>query len=518
MGDEIIEWGYIKSGKCKEYKCPACEHKVTFHPGYIDIAGCTRCEGIEAIAKRMLRKRGFEFISLMKSEGETAYKRDVVKFRCPNGHISERSWRDLRAGKGCCDCDKKVKPLYKPTKKSRPECNCRETRKGAHHYCEHYNFAVICPEEYKNWCHDLNKDIDAYKISPCSHKKAFFKCDIYNEVYSRKLNAIYNGHRCPFCFGDAVCVGNSLYSTHPEIAKRWHPDNDVKSWEVRSGTHKEYFWKCEDDKCNHKYLRSPHRQTAIDSPGCPKCLKTFAQRNGGFDYFVQESNKMHDNKYQYPDGIYINEDTHVNILCTKISKITESQHGIFSQSPSNHKRGSGCPKCAKEKTDSKGVISIKKILTKWRLVEGVHYFTERTIDGLKYKAELKLDFYIKENIIENPYPIALEFDHCQHFFDVALGWDSLENNQKRDMVKDLFCIENNINLIRIPYVHQITETYLSRLLQKCIMGKICYFSYKHYEDEIRKKKELVGILVETVTLPPRFSKIKCDFDNFYKIC
>lgn len=81
------------------------------------------------------------------------------------------------------------------------------------------------------------------------------------------------------------------------------------------------------------------------------------------------------------------------------------------------------------------------------------------------------------------------------------------------MTKDLFCVQQQINLIRIPYTDKITEEYLATLIKKCRTEKVVYISYKHYEDEIRKFADLQNMLVETVSLPNRYKNIKCSLDD-----
>lgn len=56
--------------------------------------------------------------------------------------------------------------------------------------------------------------------------------------------------------------------------------------------------------------------------------------------FASEANKVHGNRYCYDRVAYTNNKTPVEIICPK--------HGSFLQAPTNHLRGKGCRKCAKE--------------------------------------------------------------------------------------------------------------------------------------------------------------------------
>ena len=60
--------------------------------------------------------------------------------------------------------------------------------------------------------------------------------------------------------------------------------------------------------------------------------------------FLQRANKKHNNYYDYSDINYVNTLIKIDITCAK--------HGKFSQRPSKHMLGRGCPKCAREKTNA----------------------------------------------------------------------------------------------------------------------------------------------------------------------
>ena len=60
----------------------------------------------------------------------------------------------------------------------------------------------------------------------------------------------------------------------------------------------------------------------------------------------------------------------------------------------------------------------------------------------------KFDFYVNNSYI-------IEFDGEQHFFSRS-GWNTdehLKKTQERDKIKNEYCAENNIPIIRIPYTH-----------------------------------------------------------------
>ena len=63
--------------------------------------------------------------------------------------------------------------------------------------------------------------------------------------------------------------------------------------------------------------------------------------------FIKQSKEIHNNKY---DNLveYINARTKVKIICSK--------HGVFEQTPDNHKnKKQGCPKCSGKNKKSKNL-------------------------------------------------------------------------------------------------------------------------------------------------------------------
>ena len=55
--------------------------------------------------------------------------------------------------------------------------------------------------------------------------------------------------------------------------------------------------------------------------------------------FLNKSNIIHNNKYDYSNVKYNNARTKVEIIC--------KTHGVFYQTPKHHTSGCGCPKCGK---------------------------------------------------------------------------------------------------------------------------------------------------------------------------
>ena len=65
--------------------------------------------------------------------------------------------------------------------------------------------------------------------------------------------------------------------------------------------------------------------------------------------------------------------------------------------------------------------------------------------------ELRFDFAIYN---QNTLLYIIEYDGSQHFYYKGTGWDTkehFERTRKNDLIKNKYCFEHNIPLIRIPY-------------------------------------------------------------------
>ena len=89
---------------------------------------------------------------------------------------------------------------------------------------------------------------------------------------------------------------------------------------------------------------------------------------------------------------------------------------------------------------SHGNLKIDQLLTE----NNIPFEREKRFDSCKDKTYLPFDFFV-----DNKY--LIEFDGMQHFEETSF-FDS-QKTQQHDIIKNQWCKENNIPLIRIPYTH-----------------------------------------------------------------
>ena len=156
--------------------------------------------------------------------------------------------------------------------------------------------------------------------------------------------------------------------------------------------------------------------------GCPKC-----SNNVKFNLleFIDKSNQIHNNNYNYSKVDYINNKNPIIIICKK--------HGEFTQQPYVHLLNHGCPSCI-NKTEFKFFNRIKELYPRIK--------RQYKVEWCKNKLYLPFDFAIEElNII-------IELDGEQHFKQIS-NWTSPEIQIEKDKYKMKCANENGFSVIRM---------------------------------------------------------------------
>lgn len=96
--------------------------------------------------------------------------------------------------------------------------------------------------------------------------------------------------------------------------------------------------------------------------------------------------------------------------------------------------------CGLHSNISKGNTKIAEILDK----ENISYMVEKKFPTCKDKKELPFDFFVNNKYL-------IEYDGEQHFQEGSIF--NYEYTHRHDLIKNKWCKENDIPLIRIPYTH-----------------------------------------------------------------
>jgi very-short-patch-repair endonuclease len=166
--------------------------------------------------------------------------------------------------------------------------------------------------------------------------------------------------------------------------------------------------------------------------GCEKCSNKHKPSN---EEFITKCLNLHNNIYDYSLVEYKNAHSKIKIICKK--------HGVFEQSASHHLRGAGCSNCK----ISKGEIKIKE----WLDGKNIKYIQQYKFIDCKDINPLPFDFYLPE------YNMCIEYDGRQHYEIIEIwgGEDGFIDTKKKDNIKNIYCKNNKIKLLRIKYSENV---------------------------------------------------------------
>lgn len=120
-------------------------------------------------------------------------------------------------------------------------------------------------------------------------------------------------------------------------------------------------------------------------------------------------------------------------------KIECNNGHVYKASMHDFNIGNRCPTCRK----SKGEEEVKRVLSK----NNTRFIEQYKFEKCRLRRTLPFDFYLPD------YNVCIEYDGRQHFEVVKAfgGLDNFIDTKIRDTIKNEYCKNNNIKLIRIPY-------------------------------------------------------------------
>lgn len=162
---------------------------------------------------------------------------------------------------------------------------------------------------------------------------------------------------------------------------------------------------------------------------CPKCNNRPNLEYGEVVEFIESKG------CKLLSSSYVNNRIPLLIEC-KCGNIFERKFNTFKDGSSYY-----CKTCTK--TISKGERSIEQYLNSL----SIRYEKQYKIVSCRFKRPLPFDFYLPDH------NTLIEFDGRQHY-EIVQAFGGLEgfiDTKIRDTIKNIYCKDNNIKLIRIPH-------------------------------------------------------------------
>ena len=360
--------------------------------------GCPKCGGTMKLTHEEFMNRMRDINSDIEILGEYVNNHTKIKVRCKiDGCEWEVKPNDLLKGIGCPKCAGNIKLTH---------------------------------EEFMEKFYKQNKNAENIEVlgKYINHRtKIKCKCRIDGYEWEVTPNNLLNGKTgCPKCNGN-------IKLTHEEFMERFYIKNDnAENIEILG----EYVNNRTKIKCKCKideYEWEAIPKNLLKGQGCPKCARNAKKTT---EEFKREMKKINENIEIL--GEYINDSTKIKVRC----KIDGCEWEV---KPNDLLKGIGCPKC----NESKGEKRVAKYLDN----KNIEYERQYKFDNCKSKKELPFDFYIPS------LNITIEYDGEYHYMIINRGksdtyeraFNRFVGTKVRDTIKTIYCKENNIKLIRIPY-------------------------------------------------------------------
>lgn len=279
------------------------------------------------------------------------------------------------------------------------------------------DFNIYCMKGLEKVINDRIYKIEINNLKVINYINEYeilYRCNDCNyELCDNYRNLSYKKFKCKYC----ILLSTSILLKNKKVELKGIKGSDINL------------------KCSNGHLYTQDRRNLLAGKGCNQCYlenKLYTKER-----VIDEIVNIHGDYYKYCFKEFKNLHSKIEIKCKK-------DH-IFYQKVANHLQGKGCPMCR----ESVGERRIANYLDKNKIV----YIRQKKFDDCKYKSKLAFDFYITNaNLI-------IEYDGIQHFKPVKLfgGDKEFEKTKIRDEIKSNYCLDNNIELIRISYLDNIQD-------------------------------------------------------------
>lgn len=380
---------------------------------------------------------------------------------------------------------------------------CNEIKKAKEH--------SISEAEFKKRLYKVRPNDDIILLEPLQglFKKTKAKCLVCGYGSDGKWKPLpvnlLAGKGCPSCAGNAPKTSSRVINEVKELGKGEYELLGTKR------TKKDGLWlHLYHKKCNNDYWVRDY--SFVEGYRCRFCQ---SKANGdrcrmSLDELKYKITQVADHKYEYVRGNYKNNQSLIRVRHKVCNTEFSTTWGMLQANKGL------CPQC--------GATNGEQAVMKYLIDHKISYSYGYLIPDLKDINSLHFDFWLPQ------YSIAIEYDGQQHYYPVNFGGMSDKKakehfayTKKHDQMKDDYCKQKQINLIRIPYNKSVTTILNKELLpndsskrvvkfksvsSKDVLPLMLNYHYLHrrvstsYTYGLYYKSELAGMITYT---KPRLS-------------
>ena len=181
-----------------------------------------------------------------------------------------------------------------------------------------------------------------------------------------------------------------------------------------------------------KGIQSIALKHLLDGRGCFYCGREITGKKKTLEFDEEYYKQLCDERnFTYVGADRIKGLINIKFICNK-----HPQFGVQHQTIYNLKKGYICKYCKESNYER----YIAMLLKKW----GYRFTSQKRFKDCKDINTLPFDYYLDD------FNTIIEYDGEGHYFN-CFGEKSFESTKKHDLIKDNYCKENEIDIIRIPY-------------------------------------------------------------------
>ena len=258
-------------------------------------------------------------------------------------------------------------------------------------------------------------------------------CLIHDVYWRTTPTRALQGVGCDVCHGERI--SSVKYKTNEQyIAEVNGINQNIIVIEPYIDARTPILHKCKIH--NVEWMAAP--DSILHGHGCPEC---------GNEAIAEKLTKTHK---QYVEELK-EKNQDIMVIGVYIDALTPILHKCkidgceWFARPANILNGNGCPQC----NESSGERQVRQ----WLDNNDVRYECQKAFNDCRDKQPLPFDFYLPD------YNICIEYDGKQHYESINYfgGKETYEYTIRHDRMKDDYCKENNITLLRIPYYEDVNE-------------------------------------------------------------
>lgn len=202
----------------------------------------------------------------------------------------------------------------------------------------------LSQEQFVEKCNKIhNFKYSYFKVNFISTKKSVVITCLNHGDFVQRASSHLSGNGCKLCAHDQFKLNKNIFIQKANVTHNYKYDYSLVNY---VNNKEKIIIIC---PVHGEFKQTPRDH--LQKKGCIKCkFKLIGNlKRKEIEFFIEQSAKIHNNKYDYTLVKYINNKTDIDIICPK--------HGAFKQIPQHHVKGVGCKACANR--------NISKLETKW---------------------------------------------------------------------------------------------------------------------------------------------------------